>query len=108
MTDVKDVAKKDADGKRILVPLTSSLYVPGKIREPETVVIDIGTGYYVKKTRPEAITYYEGKVTYVQTNLDKLQETIERKQDNAQTCVAVLQMKMQEQTKQAGAGAVKA
>lgn len=36
-------------GNKILVPLTSSLYVPGKIRDPEHVVIDIGTGYYVKK-----------------------------------------------------------
>lgn len=108
---MKDVAKKDADGKRLLVPLTSSLYVPGKIRSPETVIIDIGTGYYVKKTRPEAITYYEQKVAYVQSNLDKLQETIERKQENAQTCVAVLQMKMQEQTtkqQQGGGAAVKA
>lgn len=33
----------------MLVPLTSSLYVPGKITDPEHVVVDIGTGYYVKK-----------------------------------------------------------
>jgi hypothetical protein len=36
-------------GNPLLVPLTSSLYVPGKISDPEQVVIDIGTGYYVKK-----------------------------------------------------------
>ena len=33
----------------MLVQLTSSLYVPGKITDPEHVVVDIGTGYYVKK-----------------------------------------------------------
>lgn len=33
----------------MLVPLTSSLYVPGRITDPEHVVVDIGTGYYVKK-----------------------------------------------------------
>jgi Prefoldin subunit len=37
--------------KTILVPLTSSLYVPGKLRDVENVVIDVGTGYYVQKVR---------------------------------------------------------
>jgi hypothetical protein len=31
------------------VPLTSSLYVPGKLTDVENVVVDVGTGYYVKK-----------------------------------------------------------
>ncbi|KAJ9120519.1 hypothetical protein QFC24_005192 [Naganishia onofrii] len=82
-------------GNPLLVPLTSSLYVPGKISDPEHVVIDIGTGYYVKKTRKQAIDYYTEKVTYVQKNLEKLQGTIERKQDNLQSCVSVMQMKLQ-------------
>ena len=37
----------------ILVPLTNSLYVPGKLSDTEHVIVDIGTGYYVKKV----ITY---------------------------------------------------
>jgi prefoldin alpha subunit len=37
------------DNKTILVPLTSSLYVPGKLANVEKVVVDIGTGYYVEK-----------------------------------------------------------
>lgn len=36
-------------GKEILIPLTSSLYVPGRLTDVENVVIDVGTGYYVKK-----------------------------------------------------------
>lgn len=35
--------------KTILVPLTNSLYVPGKLADTEHVIVDIGTGYYVKK-----------------------------------------------------------
>lgn len=42
-------------GKPILVPLTTSLYVPGKLSDPEHVVVDVGTGYYVKKVRPSTI-----------------------------------------------------
>ena len=36
----------------ILVPLTNSLYVPGKLSDLENVIVDVGTGYYVKKVRP--------------------------------------------------------
>lgn len=36
-------------GKTILVPLTNSLYVPGKLADLENVIVDVGTGYYVKK-----------------------------------------------------------
>jgi hypothetical protein len=35
----------------VLVPLTSSLYVPGKLSDTEHVLVDVGTGYYVKKVR---------------------------------------------------------
>ncbi|KAJ9115509.1 hypothetical protein QFC22_005267 [Naganishia vaughanmartiniae] len=49
----------------------------------------------MQQTRKQAIDYYTEKVTYVQKNLEKLQETIERKQDNLQSCVSVMQMKLQ-------------
>ncbi|KAG0217785.1 Prefoldin subunit 5, partial [Mortierella sp. GBA43] len=49
------------DNKTILVPLTSSLYVPGKLANVEKVVVDIGTGYYVEKTVEDAIKFYNAK-----------------------------------------------
>merc|ERR1712072_1516721 len=41
-------------GKEMLVPLTGSLYCPGKLGSCEKVLVDIGTGYYVRKTREQA------------------------------------------------------
>ncbi|TFY83322.1 hypothetical protein EWM64_g692 [Hericium alpestre] len=38
--------------KTILVPLTNSLYVPGKLCDAENVIVDVGTGYYVQKVAP--------------------------------------------------------
>lgn len=35
--------------KPLLVPLTSSLYVPGKLADPENVLVDVGARYYVEK-----------------------------------------------------------
>jgi prefoldin alpha subunit len=38
-------------GDEILVPLTSSLYVKGKLADREKVIVDVGTGFYVEKVR---------------------------------------------------------
>ena len=38
-------------GAPILVPLTPSLYVPGKLASTDIVLVDIGTGFYVEKVR---------------------------------------------------------
>ncbi|KAI8820505.1 Prefoldin [Fimicolochytrium jonesii] len=69
------VNKKNA-GKTILVPLTSSLYVPGELNDTDNVIMDVGTGYYVEKPVADAKDYYKRKMEYVKSNLDKLQETI--------------------------------
>jgi hypothetical protein len=36
-------------GKPILVPLTTSLYVPGTLADKENVIVDVGTGFYIEK-----------------------------------------------------------
>jgi prefoldin alpha subunit len=99
------------------VPLTSSLYVPGKLRDAENVLIDVGTGYYVQKvrllsswrplsvqrarqTRTQAVKHYEKKIEYIKTNLDALQETIQKKQDNMSYLVNVIQSKLQSRAPQ--------
>ena len=42
------VSAKNAD-KRILVPLTNSLYVAGTLSDADKVIVDVGTGYYMEK-----------------------------------------------------------
>jgi len=85
----------------ILVPLTNSLYVPGKLSDLDNVIVDVGTGYYVKKTRAQAKKHYQSKVDYLQSNLETLQKTILEKQENLTFVVNVLQSKIQAQS-QAG------
>ncbi|KAJ7901134.1 Prefoldin [Mycena olivaceomarginata] len=84
-------------GKTILVPLTNSLYVPGKLSDPEHVIVDVGTGYFVQKTRAQAVKHYTAKVEYIRTNLETLQDTISKKQDNVNSVIGVMQAKLQQQ-----------
>ncbi|CAL1701866.1 unnamed protein product [Somion occarium] len=97
---VENVAevKPQNKGKTILVPLTNSLYVPGKLSDLENVIVDVGTGYYVKKPRAQAVKHYESKVEYIGTNIVALQQTIQQKQDNLNAILSVLQNKLQAQT----------
>lgn len=52
----------------------------------------MGTGYYVEKSTADARKMYEEKIKYVGENLEKLQGTIEKKQDNLRVVGDVLQM----------------
>ncbi|KAG8922244.1 subunit of tubulin prefoldin [Tulasnella sp. 408] len=94
--NVAEITPNNKD-KAILVPLTSSLYVPGKLKDPEHVIIDVGTGYYVKKSRDDARKHYQKKADFVKSNLEKLQETIEKKQENMNFLLNVMQVKMSQQ-----------
>ncbi|KAI8068965.1 prefoldin, alpha subunit [Thamnidium elegans] len=88
-----------ADDKTILVPLTSSLYVPGKLSNVSKVIVDVGTGYYVEKSVGDASKFYNDKVGYVKNNLGTLEKTITDKQSTLRAIVNVMQDKMQEQQK---------
>lgn len=48
---IKDDKKEGGSGGKedILVPLTSSLYVKGRMADREKVIVDVGTGFYVEK-----------------------------------------------------------
>ncbi|KAF8699574.1 Prefoldin subunit, partial [Rhizoctonia solani] len=91
LENVSEVKPENAS-KTLLVPLTNSLYVPGKLINTENVIVDIGTGYY---TRPEATKYYQTKVDFITSNLGTLQTTIENKQQNMNYLLQVMQAKMQ-------------
>ncbi|CAD6921339.1 unnamed protein product [Tilletia laevis] len=46
---LQSLSADGAEEKDTLVPLTASLYVPGKLADVGHVLVDVGTGYYVEK-----------------------------------------------------------
>jgi len=61
------------DDKTCLIPLTGSMYVPGKIKDIENVIVDIGTGYYVENDRESAKDYFKRKVDFVSEQMEKIE-----------------------------------
>ncbi|CCH60427.1 hypothetical protein TBLA_0C06320 [Henningerozyma blattae CBS 6284] len=77
--DIKQVSKKENDGQQILIPASSSLYIPGKIVNNQSFMVDVGTGYYIEKNREEAITFYQAKVDKLKKESIQLQDIIKEK-----------------------------
>ncbi|KAF4014027.1 hypothetical protein G4228_005491 [Cervus hanglu yarkandensis] len=69
--DCLNVLKKNNEGKELLVPLTSSMYVPGKLHDVEHVPIDVGTGYYVEKTAEDAKDFFKRKIDFLTKQMEK-------------------------------------
>lgn len=56
-----------------LIPLTGSMYVPGRIKDINNVIVDIGTGYYVEEDRESAKDYFKRKVDFVAEQMEKIE-----------------------------------
>ncbi|KAK7832010.1 putative prefoldin subunit 5 [Quercus suber] len=61
-------------GKKLLVPLTASLYVPGTLDDADKVLVDVGTGYFIEKTTAEGKDYCDRKINLLRSNFDQLVE----------------------------------
>ncbi|KAH7385603.1 Prefoldin subunit-domain-containing protein [Pyrenochaeta sp. MPI-SDFR-AT-0127] len=80
--------------KPLLVPLTSSLYVPGKLTDHEHVLVDVGTGYFVEKDIPGAKDFYERKVKDLGESLKDLESVINGKAQNVRVVEEVMRVKV--------------
>ncbi|KAJ4838862.1 hypothetical protein Tsubulata_010898 [Turnera subulata] len=83
-------------GKKMLVPLTASLYVPGTLDDADKVLVDIGTGYFVEKTMVEGKDYCERKINLLKSNFEQLIEVATKKKNLADEVGAVLQAKLRQ------------
>ena len=91
---------QDSDGKQVLVPLTGSMYVPGQLANPDKVVVDIGTGYYVEKTSKNAQEYFSRKVKFVTENMERVQAIGNEKAKIRELVMDVMQEKLRAQFSQ--------
>merc|ERR1719394_161423 len=84
-------------GSDILVPLTASMYVPGKMSEDKDLLIDIGTGYYVTMTAKQASSFFKRKNEFITKNIEKVQPLLPEKVRTKQVIAEVLTAKVQAQ-----------
>ncbi|CAG9807149.1 unnamed protein product [Chironomus riparius] len=88
--------KEGFDQKTTLIPLTGSMYVPGRIKDIENVIIDIGTGYYVEKDRDSAKDYFKRKVDFVGEQIEKIEILGYEKSQIRDAICEVISVKLQQ------------
>ena len=62
-----------------MVPLTSSLYVPGVMEDNNNVLVEVGAGYFIEKSTVDASSYCERKVKGLTENCGKVGQLIQGK-----------------------------
>lgn len=82
--------------KTCLIPLTGSMYVPGKIKDINNVIVDIGTGYYVEEDRNSAKDYFKRKVDFVSEQMEKIEILGYEKSQIRDAICDVMQIKIQQ------------
>lgn len=85
-----------SEGKEVMVPLTESVYVPGKIRDPTKLLVEIGTGFYVEKTSKDTTAFLDRKLKLVDANTDQLTKAISVTQQNLESIAVAMQGKLLE------------
>jgi prefoldin alpha subunit len=108
-SSTKEGATGDPEPRRVLVPLTASLYVPGTLlgfpldggggddaasdegdeggkgkgaRGGDGVLVDVGTGFFVRKSRAEASKFYESRVAELDGSLRDLEGVLGSKSES--------------------------
>ncbi|KAK5654771.1 hypothetical protein OQA88_6807 [Cercophora sp. LCS_1] len=82
------------DKKDILVPLTNSLYVKGKLSKPDRVIVDVGTGFFVEKDTKSAAEFYEAKISELAANIKDLEGIVQSKTNSLRVVEEVLRQKV--------------
>jgi prefoldin alpha subunit len=74
---VNDLSK--CQDKEILVPLTSSVYLPGKCKNVKSVTVDVGANYYIEMNLDKAQEYFMRKIKMLSDNMERIDKTLKQK-----------------------------
>ena len=70
---------KDFKDKEILVPMTSSLYIPGKCADVKKLTVEIGANFFVETTIDKAEKFCDRKIESLNKNMDEIDKIIQEK-----------------------------
>ncbi|CRG96332.1 cochaperone prefoldin complex subunit, putative [Plasmodium gallinaceum] len=79
------------------IPLTSLVYIPGKIVDTENFLIRMGTNYYVQRNSEQTIEYFNDKVKRLNEQIKKLKVTLIEKKNEIDLCKNYIQIKREQQ-----------
>jgi len=86
------------EGKKCLVPITASLFVPATMVHTDVVIVDVGAQHYITKTIDEARDYNTRRIKAVQENIAQIEQMIQKKRSLRDGATFIIQQKIAQQT----------
>ncbi|CDU17994.1 prefoldin subunit 5, putative [Plasmodium yoelii] len=81
----------------IHIPLTSLVYIPGKIVDTENFLVHMGTNYYVQRNSDQTIEYFDNKIKKLNEKIKKIKVTLIEKRNEIELCKHYIQIKRGQQ-----------
>uniref|UniRef100_A0A2K5RTQ1 Prefoldin subunit 5 n=1 Tax=Cebus imitator TaxID=2715852 RepID=A0A2K5RTQ1_CEBIM len=94
------------EGRELLIPLTSSMYVPEKLHDVEYVLMDVGAVYHVEKIAEDAKDFFKRKTDFLTKQMKKIQPALQEKHAMKQAVMEMMSQKIQQITAP-GAGSLR-
>lgn len=93
---VSDLSSPASEGKEVMVPLTESVYVPGKIRDPTKLLVELGTGYFAEKSSKDTTAFLDRKLKIVDANSENVTKVVQATRQNIESVSMAMQGKLVE------------
>ena len=74
---IKDL--RNYQDKEILVPMTSSLYIPGKYSDVNRLMVEIGANFFIETNIDKADKFCDRKIESIKKNIDQIDWLIQNK-----------------------------
>ena len=74
---IKDL--RNYQDKEILVPMTSSLYIPGKYSDVNRLMVEIGANFFIETNIDKADKFCDRKIESIKKNIDQIDWSIRNK-----------------------------
>ncbi|GAB4818935.1 hypothetical protein N2152v2_005981 [Parachlorella kessleri] len=84
-------------GQPVLVPLTESLYVSGSLETVDSVMLEVGTGYYVERDVEGGIDFCRRKVLTLKEKIEQVAQNIQQRRAMADHAAGALQAKLSQE-----------
>ncbi|CAJ0961961.1 unnamed protein product, partial [Mesorhabditis belari] len=93
---VDDLQKKER-GAASLIPLTESMYIRGELMDPQTTLVELGTGFYAEVPTTKAKDFFERKHRKIVENTEKIEKILSEKRFTLSAITEALQAKIADQ-----------
>lgn len=86
--------KQLPEGHKSMIPLSASLYVEGELADTQNVLVDVGTGYFIKQSGPRASDFFQRRIQSLSASMDDIAEAIGNARRQQSSVTDVMRSKM--------------